>query len=106
MTNKPKCYISGKITGATEAELDEFYNVEAALKIAGMIPVNPIRETEISDGLLWNDYMRHDIILLMDCQKIFMLDNWQKSKGAQLEKYIADQLDIEEYKIEDVDNVK
>ena len=104
MPNKIKCYISGKVTGATEAELDEFYNVEAALKMVGMIPVNPLREVPIQKDMSWADYMRADIILLMSCQKIFMLDNWKNSKGAQLEKYIADQLGIEEYKINEVDN--
>ena len=97
--NKTKCYISGKVIGATEAELNKFYNAEASILKAGMIPINPLREVPKQTELSWFDYMRADIVLLMGCQKIVLLDNYKESRGAILEKYIADQLDIREYEI-------
>jgi len=84
--NKTKCYISGKVIGATEAELNKFYNAEASILKAGMIPINPLREVPKQTELSWFDYMR--------------ADNYKESRGAILEKYIADQLDIREFEIE------
>ena len=99
MPNKIKCYISGKVTGATEAELDKFYDAETSILKAGMIPINPLREVPRQAELLWFDYMRADIILLMGCQKIALLGNYKESRGAILEKYIAEQLNIREFEI-------
>lgn len=37
----------------------------------------------------WKDYMIDDLRLLFDCEAIYLIDNWQMSKGARIEYYIA-----------------
>jgi hypothetical protein len=38
------------------------------------------------------DYMKEDIPILLQCDGILMLSNWTGSKGACLEKHIAEEL--------------
>ncbi|KAA4746913.1 DUF4406 domain-containing protein, partial [Bacteroides fragilis] len=40
----------------------------------------------------WKDYMIDDLKLLFDCEAIYLIDNWQSSKGARIECYIAKEL--------------
>lgn len=82
-----KIYISGKITGFPEYA-EKFAEAEAELTANGYAVVNPIRNG-IPSGEPWNVQMKADIRLLLDCDAIFMLDNWEKSIGATLEHEIA-----------------
>jgi hypothetical protein len=97
-TEKPKkIYISGKITGLPyEKAFEKFERAENQLKAIGFEVVNPMK-LDHKNALTWSDYMRTDIKALMECDNIFLLSNWRESKGAILEKQIADALDIREY---------
>lgn len=89
-----KIYISGKITGLDNQEAwQNFESAEAHLVNKGLEPINPMREVE---GLnkSWQDCMLADIALLFDCDAIYMLKNWQDSKGAKIEKAIAEHLGL------------
>ena len=37
----------------------------------------------------WREHMRADIRLLLDCEYIYMLKDWELSKGAKLELDVA-----------------
>jgi len=37
----------------------------------------------------WLNYIKVDIISLMGCNAIYMLDNWTNSKGAKIERKLA-----------------
>lgn len=90
---KSKVYISGKITNNPVYKL-QFAAAERELKNEGLLPVNPAREI-LPEGSTWADYMRHDIRLLCDCGAIFMLTNWRQSRGARLERRLAQKLGLE-----------
>ena len=45
-------------------------------------------------GKSWTWYMRKDIAGLMECDAIFLLKDWEESRGARLEYHIAQQLEI------------
>lgn len=92
--NKPKVYISGPITGRglTECKVD-FNSTELWLTGLGYDAINPMSYDTIEDGT-WEDYMKRDLKLLMDCDYIYMLNGWEKSKGARMEIYIATELGI------------
>ena len=61
----------------------------------GYIVINPAEKTEEGEpDMTWEDYMRLDIRAMMDCDTIFMLPNWTKSRGARLEHQIAVELDF------------
>ena len=43
----------------------------------------------------YENYMRGDIELLINCDAIYLLENWGTSKGARLEKKIAEVLKMQ-----------
>ena len=94
-----KIYISGKITGDSNYK-QKFKNAELFLRLAGFEVVNPA-DQKIT-GKPWAWYMRKDIAQLMECEAIFLLKDWKKSKGARLEYYIAKKVRLGIYKVEDL----
>lgn len=59
---------------------------------AGFEVFNPAEQEDT--GKSWTWYMRKDIAGLMECDAIFLLKDWEESKGARLEYYIAQQLEM------------
>lgn len=98
---KKKVYLSGKITGLDEKEYKKNFN-EAELYLTGLgyDVVNPVSYTPIPNGS-WTDYMRRDIKLLMDCDYIYMLDDWTESTGAKTEFRLAVEIGIERLKLDE-----
>lgn len=86
-----KIYIAGKITGLPRAAIAlKFETVAAALTAEGhdvFIPtVLPAYESVPHE-----DYMHICYAMIDICDAIFLLDDWQKSKGARMEcQYAAD----------------
>ncbi len=89
-----RVYISGKITGLTEEAYKlKFAHAERLLRKMGYSTFNPAKHG-IVPGYTWADYMKQDIKELCECDYIYFLDNWQDSKGAQLEHDLAVKLCI------------
>ena len=92
---KPKVYLSGPITGRDEKEYKKDFNsAELWLTGLGYDVINPV-SYGIIEGGEWADYMRRDIKLLCDCDCLYLLDGWTKSKGSCLEYCIAFQLGLD-----------
>lgn len=84
-----KCYISGQITGLTELEyLHRFAIGMEEVRTMNMEPVNPCHLPHEHDKS-WQSYMKHDIIEMLNCDALYMLNNWHYSKGAKIEWQIA-----------------
>ena len=83
-----KIYISGPITGIEATAPKLFKEAEDFLKAKRYEVVNPMTINHDHDKS-WVSYMKTDIIALMGCDSIFMLDNWEESKGACIEYYLA-----------------
>ncbi len=86
-----KIYLSGKITGLkyedaqklfedAEHDMNKYYDV-----------VNPMKLRHDHDQT-WESYMREDLTAMLQCQFICMLPNWADSKGAKIEKDLAETL--------------
>lgn len=90
-----KIYISGKITGLDFQKAKSFFR-EAHLNLTaqGSHALNPMTEVSFNADRSWSDYMRDALKLLLDCDAIFMLKNWEESKGAKLEYHIAKELGL------------
>jgi len=89
-----KTYISGKITGLSFKEVKKnFEEAEELLKSLGMTPVNPLKNG-LCRSESWEKHMIRDIEMLMECDSILMLENWIDSKGARIEKYIAEEREL------------
>ena len=90
---KNRYYISGKISGIEEEAPKHFERAEKFLVARGLFPVNPMKIEHNHKGY-WTDYMKSDIKVLCDCDGIYMLNNWQDSKGAKIEFQLAKDLEL------------
>lgn len=84
-----KVYISGPITGLLYEEVEKAFNeAEVRLQERGYEVVNPLKNGLPREST-WNEHMRADLKLLLDCDAIYMLDGWNNSKGAMIELKLA-----------------
>ena len=87
---KPRIYISGRITGLDYKEA--YYKFEAAeneLIAKGYEVINPMKVVPFNKDWSWFDYLSADIKLLEKCTHIYMLSNWRESGGASVEHEAA-----------------
>jgi len=88
-----KVYISGRISGLDFNEAyRHFASAETWLIDQGHAPINPIN---LPRDMSYEEYMRLDILSLMSCDAIYMLDNYKASRGARLELSIAKAIGLE-----------
>jgi predicted alpha/beta hydrolase len=87
-------YVSGPMTGIENYNFPEFYRVAALLEDKGYNVLNPA-EHGCSEELSWSDYLKKDISDMLQADIVATLDGWEKSKGAKLEVYIAQELGME-----------
>lgn len=94
LDKKPKVYISGPITGREEKDYkSDFNNTELYLTGLGYDVVNPVSYT-VDPNWSWEEYMRRDIKLLMDCEYIYLIKGWERSRGARIEYNVAREVGI------------
>ncbi len=92
---RTKIYISGQISGLTPEEYAPlFHTAEKRLKEQGYDVINPLNNG-VAPGEPWQEHMKADIRLLLECDAIYMLPNWELSTGATLERNIAQTLGLE-----------
>lgn len=85
-----KIYISGQISGLPYDEVvAKFKEAEERLQAQGYETVNPMKNG-LPDNAPWELHMALDIVQLLGCETIYLLPDWQQSKGATLEKTIAE----------------
>lgn len=88
-----KIYISGKISGLQKRDYRGKFKAAAnRLRMQGHTVVDPSR-LDVYD-LTYAQCMAIDTTLLSFCDGIYMLDNWQDSNGAKLEKEYAESLGL------------
>ena len=96
--SRPKIYIAGKVTGLPYDEVKaKFAQAALMLWTMGFEPVNPVELVPSEAG--WNKAMRLCIRELADCEFIYLLPDWYKSKGALVERLLALVLKIKRIKI-------
>jgi hypothetical protein len=94
MTVKKTIYIAGKVTGEERQScIAKFNHAENYLKSKGYLIVNPMKIVkEDSD---WNTAMDICLSALKECDSIFLIPDWAKSKGARKEVKLAISLNLE-----------
>ncbi len=88
---KKRVYISGPISGYDlEERRQAFAKVDHELRNYGYKPVNPVLEADLHpDDKTTHQHMRRDIMLLMQCDAIYMMEKWTHSKGCFVEMMVA-----------------
>lgn len=86
-----RIYVSGPMTGLPRYNFAAFADATRRLIGAGFDVCNP-GEKGVIDGWEWVDYLRYDLRELLDCDAVALLPGWERSRGASLEKYVAEQL--------------
>ena len=86
-------YLSGKITGLDpEKTKTKFFAAEEMLREKGHKVINPMRLASPTEDWTWA--MRKCIEAMMECNAIYLLPDWDQSKGATLEYEIANKLNF------------
>ena len=87
-------YVAGKITGLPRTDVREKFNMLTnQLTGMGYQVVNPLAVTDNSHT--WDESVRNDIKIMLECDEVHLLPDWQESRGAQLERDIALRLGIQ-----------
>ena len=89
-----RLYLAGPMSGYAEHNFPEFNRVAALLRAEGYEVFNPAENADGGVQRPRSFYMRRDIPALMDCDAIAVLPDWQQSRGACLEMWIAIDLDM------------
>ena len=76
-----KTYISGPISGRPFEEAESHFLLgEFLLRGKDRKFVNPIKLPHLH-GSTWKEYLKEDIVALMECDSIYMLKGWDDSAG-------------------------
>lgn len=100
-----KVYVSGPMAGLEDLNKRAFNFAELVLDVKGYQVINPValgdelEETGTLDGMNESErymaYLRHDLVHVPQCDSIYMLKGWEKSRGAMAEFTLAKLCDLE-----------
>lgn len=86
---KKKVYLSGPITSLPIEDARRiFESAEDFIELLGHTAVNPMKNG-LSPESTWEEHMKKDLPMLLECDTICMLPNFRESKGAMLELDVA-----------------
>ena len=86
-----RVYIAGPMTGLPEHNYPAFHAAAAQLRAKGREVINPAEQAYGTDKP-WEFYMRLGLQGLLECDEIVLLPGWQASRGAVLERHVAEHL--------------
>lgn len=91
---KRTIYVAGPMTGLPDFNYAAFNAAAATLRAQGHTVLNPAENPVPACGT-WQGYMRMALAQLVQCECIVMLPGWADSKGALIERKLAQVLHME-----------
>jgi hypothetical protein len=88
-----RIYIAGPMTGLPGFNYAAFNNAAAQLRGLGYEVENPA-ENLAPPCKTWRGYMRLAIRQLVTCDVVALLPGWEESRGARIERRIANDLEM------------
>ena len=85
---KNKIYLAGPMTGLPDLNYPAFHWAAAQLRALGHEVLNPA-ENPVPPCGSWQGYMRLALAQLVQCECIALLPGWAESKGALIERKLA-----------------
>lgn len=98
-----RIYLAGRMTGIPEFNFPRFHEVAGRLRVLGFDVENPAENDGGSTDKEWSFYLRAALRQMLTCDSVALLEGWQRSKGAQLEVYVAQAVGLKLYLIQDLD---
>lgn len=88
-------YISGPVSGLDREEAERrFRTAEKMIKERGEVPINPLGLC--TEDMTYEECLREDIMtMLQSADKIYMLEGFEESPGADLELDVAEMCGLE-----------
>jgi hypothetical protein len=105
-------YVSGKITGLQDLNKPKFAAAEKLIRaeLGGkgvfVWVCNPHDLPDHDHDKTWASYMRECLKALCVCNRIYVLDDWKKSRGAVMEVLVALVLGIPVYEVATMSQIK
>lgn len=107
MSDYPTIYLAGPMTGIPKYNFPAFDQAAADLRGVGHTVVSP-HEAKLPCGCfggpttcggpehIWSDYLRNDLLLLLQqATAVALLPGWETSRGASLERDVAEKLGMD-----------
>lgn len=85
-------YIAGPMTGYPNFNHQAFAYTATALRAKGVDARSPHEIDGSSTHRTWDWYMREALKMLLECDEVVLLPGWQESRGARIERSIAEVL--------------
>jgi len=93
LPDDPVIYIAGPMTGLPHFNFPAFATAAIHLRAEGYKVVNPAELSGDTDKP-WEHYMRISLKAMLDCNTIYLLEGWRRSRGARIEYNLARDLNF------------
>lgn len=88
-----RIYLAGPMTGLPDFNYPAFNAEAARLRALGFHVENPAENQAPPCGT-WQGYMRIALRQMLGCEAVAFLPGWAESRGALLERYVAQQVGL------------
>lgn len=88
-----RVYVAGPMSGIPDFNFPAFHAAADALRAAGYDVVSPAELHDHTDRT-WDFYMRSALVAMLACDEVVLLPGWQHSRGARLERQVAEALEM------------